>query len=883
MKNTHKKVIALLMITIILISSFAVFSSFILDINRISFKYEEKVDEKGSKDKLNLPVTSGFTLNPEGGENPHKELFYIRESGSTRYIKTVSCDKYDGELWRFTDKDGDFYYGWNLDIEGVNNFEEKIEDEVFIDPINEFTEGFIPVSTYTTSIEGISEIEYYEAENIFYSNKDFTNQYSFYTNHYRYRENVLNNSNIINDEKYLQLPDSISSRIYNLADDITEEKTSPFQKALAIQEYLKKNYEYNADYERSPEDHEPIDWFLFEEKQGVCANFNSALAVLGRASGIPTRMVKGYKLNDTDTKRIVYSDQAHSWVELGLDCGWINFDATPSSSCGNCIYNEEESKIITSIDLQVPDDAYPGEGIAIQAELKNNEGRILSNRNLTLNIDSIQLDGNITDYNITDESIPSKGGVVKSLPYTGRYRITVSYNGSEVYLNSSETETIKIDHIKFNLDDLKVLVRNSDTQTQKEKISGQIFYEGEPIKDEKVRVEINNPDNNTIIGPLITDTDSKGYFDFDYSLGKNLPLGKMNIKYEHLQSKTSKVRTVYIKSIPNINIDTKQTYDKLKVIANIKDELGNDIPNKDVTIYINSTETEKLRENFIKSSNENGRVIKVIKYPSAEYFKEPLDIKVVSSDSNNYVITKENKTIDLEKKNKGPIKFIGDQLETIINQYWYILIIVIFGSIVSLGIKNLIGYRFQTSTIKDKKKSEKEPINISLGQINKNLPYVWIVNEKIDLLINLNKYKKYDKLQVVIDGNKVKEVKPDKKTIEIQHIFKEKGTFEVKTILSNGEKITKKINLEIVDHKKGIQVIYSDLLERLKKNGFDIKEEDTPANIEQLLVERLGYHDSIREIKIHMEKAKYSYHELNRDDFKQMVTHMNILGDLLED
>ncbi len=883
MRKTGKKITALAIVTILLISSFAVITSFIFNIDQISFKYEESVSQGDLKEKIELPATSGFTLNPEGGENPHQELFYIRDSSPTRYIKTVSCNRYDGELWKLGQQRNEYYYGSELEIDGVSNYEMEIENDIFIDPINEFPEGFIPVSTYTTSVEGVRRLKYYPEENVFYSHYGFFDSYSFDVKHYRYREDVLNNSDIIDKEEYIQLPDSISQKIYELANDITEGYDGGFQKALAIQEYLKENYEYNADYEKAPEGHEPTDWFLFEEREGVCANFNSALAVLGRAADLPTRMVKGYKVNDTNSWRKVYSDQAHSWVELGLECGWITFDATPNSDCDNCIYHEEESKIGTSIDLQVPDEAYPGEAISIQTELKNNVGRTLSDRNLTLNIDSIRLDENITEYNMTERSIPSFGGIVKSLPYTGRYRVKASFNGSENYQASSTTKTIKVNHYKFQILTDEVFIRNGSTDEPTERIKGYVFYEGEPIKDEDIRVNIVNSRNNeTIKGPLITETDKDGYFEFDYSPAQHDPLGKARIEYVHINSGNIRNSTVNIKSIPNIKIDTSQTYDKIKIRGKLKDNQGDAIDNESVLIYINSTETGRIRDRFEKVSGQNGVIEQVIKHPSDDYFKESLEINVVLKGSSRYVEADEKIEVTLENKNKGPIKFIGDKLDEIVSQYWYIIILVIFGSVITLGLRNITDNKTIRRSHEFSQKTKKDKVKIMLKQINENLPYVWIVNERIGIEIDVEGSRRFDRLQVFVDGEKVKEKTNFKSNIDFYHVFEEKGIFEIEAKLYDDEEVTKKIDIEIVDHKKGIQVLYTDLLERLKDLGYDIKEEDTPATIENSLVDELGHHESIREVKRYMEKAKYSYQDLDEKDFKRMMTYLNSLGELLE-
>ena len=70
-------------------------------------------------------------------------------------------------------------------------------------------------------------------------------------------------------------------------------------------------------------------------KRGYCIHYASALAVLGRAMGVATRMVLGYSPGtghaDAAGTRSVEARQLHSWVEAYIDgVGWVPFDVTPA-------------------------------------------------------------------------------------------------------------------------------------------------------------------------------------------------------------------------------------------------------------------------------------------------------------------------------------------------------------------------------------------------------------------------------------------------------------------------------------------------------------------------------------------------------------------------
>jgi transglutaminase-like putative cysteine protease/uncharacterized membrane protein len=131
---------------------------------------------------------------------------------------------------------------------------------------------------------------------------------------------------------YLQLP-ALDPRVARLAADITSLSTNDYDRALALETYLRTHFGYTLDLPRTvPRD--PIANFLFERKQGHCEYFASSMAVMLRTLRIPSRVVNGFRsseFNDLTSQYLVRASSAHSWVEVYFpDYGWISFDPTPS-------------------------------------------------------------------------------------------------------------------------------------------------------------------------------------------------------------------------------------------------------------------------------------------------------------------------------------------------------------------------------------------------------------------------------------------------------------------------------------------------------------------------------------------------------------------------
>jgi len=132
---------------------------------------------------------------------------------------------------------------------------------------------------------------------------------------------------------YLQLPE-IDPRIAPLARQATEHASTPYDKAAALENYLKTKYSYTLDLAGNP-GKDPLAHFLFETRAGHCEYFASAMTVMLRTLGIPAREVNGFlpgEYNDLGGDYIVRASDAHSWVEAYFPSqGWVVFDPTPAA------------------------------------------------------------------------------------------------------------------------------------------------------------------------------------------------------------------------------------------------------------------------------------------------------------------------------------------------------------------------------------------------------------------------------------------------------------------------------------------------------------------------------------------------------------------------
>jgi transglutaminase-like putative cysteine protease len=131
--------------------------------------------------------------------------------------------------------------------------------------------------------------------------------------------------------RYLALPDQVPDRVLALARDLTATEPTPYDRALAIESYL-RTFSYTLDVPSPPFHRDAVDYFLFDLQQGHCYYYATTMVVLARAAGLPARLVIGYAGGTCDADNVRYlvrEADAHAWVEVYFpQYGWVEFEPT---------------------------------------------------------------------------------------------------------------------------------------------------------------------------------------------------------------------------------------------------------------------------------------------------------------------------------------------------------------------------------------------------------------------------------------------------------------------------------------------------------------------------------------------------------------------------
>lgn len=134
--------------------------------------------------------------------------------------------------------------------------------------------------------------------------------------------------------RYLQVPEG-HERVAALAREWTSGAHGAPEAIAQLLARLRDSgdYAYTLEMPRVG-DAQPLDVFLFEARRGHCEYFSTAMAVMLRTLGIPSRNATGFlggRYNAFGGYYALSQGDAHSWVEAWVDGrGWVTIDPTPS-------------------------------------------------------------------------------------------------------------------------------------------------------------------------------------------------------------------------------------------------------------------------------------------------------------------------------------------------------------------------------------------------------------------------------------------------------------------------------------------------------------------------------------------------------------------------
>ncbi|OQY44335.1 MAG: hypothetical protein B6242_12980 [Anaerolineaceae bacterium 4572_78] len=306
----------------------------------------------------------GQSLTLSGARYLTPELVMTVFSDEGRYWRAAAYDKYDGDVWSSTN-DKVIPFERNDTPASVATYKSRIpvtqtysfsKDGAYVlpalaSPVFVNREALADVSIITPHELNISPINYWTGrvppfiEEITFIESDLrlkANEPYQIISHYSTAsvDELRSDSNMYPFwiiRRYLEMPDTTTQRVRSLALEITNNETNAYDKATKIEQYLRQEITYNDAIYAPPPNRDKVDYILFELKEAYCDYYATAMIVMLRSVGVPSRLAAGYAQGERQAlenqKQIyfVQSDDAHSWVEVFFPSyGWIEFEPTAS-------------------------------------------------------------------------------------------------------------------------------------------------------------------------------------------------------------------------------------------------------------------------------------------------------------------------------------------------------------------------------------------------------------------------------------------------------------------------------------------------------------------------------------------------------------------------
>jgi transglutaminase-like putative cysteine protease len=139
------------------------------------------------------------------------------------------------------------------------------------------------------------------------------------------------------DDIFTDLPDDLPPLVADLAAEVTQDATTPYEKAVALQDWFRNTggFTYSLDRQEG-NGTEALVEFLSPGpggRVGYCEQFAASMAAMARTLGIPARVAVGFLTPSADGARTwIYSaHDMHAWPELYFEgSGWVRFEPTPA-------------------------------------------------------------------------------------------------------------------------------------------------------------------------------------------------------------------------------------------------------------------------------------------------------------------------------------------------------------------------------------------------------------------------------------------------------------------------------------------------------------------------------------------------------------------------
>lgn len=314
-----------------------------------TFPQGSRLNPFGSSTGLNPMISLGNSLRSPSGDG---RITFATNAPTIPYLRSVTVDNFDGDSWAPDDRVDTRRSGTGRMETGLASAATEIRVVTAINA-GQFTSPYLPAPYAPEAVSGLTGRWTWDPATLSIRGVDTNTRNQHYVVESvapQLTPDLLAQSPAPAQgvpAQFTRQPDNVPEIVRKTADSVTAGSTTAYAKAMAIQGFLRSaNFTYSL---QSPVqggyDGNGLSVLadFLAQKSGYCIHFASAMAVMARLEGIPSRIAVGYAPGRPTGATVSLAGQgalpefevdardAHAWPELYFQgVGWVPFEPTPS-------------------------------------------------------------------------------------------------------------------------------------------------------------------------------------------------------------------------------------------------------------------------------------------------------------------------------------------------------------------------------------------------------------------------------------------------------------------------------------------------------------------------------------------------------------------------
>ncbi|MCO4254393.1 transglutaminase family protein [Pseudarthrobacter cellobiosi] len=315
-----------------------------------TFPQGSRLNPWGAGTGLNPMITLGNSLRAPAGSG---RITYATNAAGPLYLRSVTVDNFDGESWGPDDRDAERRPVAGQLETGYEIVAQEQVRQVTAVVTGTFTSPYLPLPYAPETIRGLNGAWTWDPATLAVKGSNTNTraqQYIVVSTAPKLTATLLQQSSQAVQgipADFTRVPGNVPDIVRSTADTVTASSDTPFAKAMAIQKYLRSGeftYSLQSPVQGGYDGNglSVLADFL-TQKSGYCIHYSSAMAVMARLEGIPSRIAVGYAPGRSTGSTVSVAGQgalpeyevdardAHAWPELYFQgLGWVPFEPTPS-------------------------------------------------------------------------------------------------------------------------------------------------------------------------------------------------------------------------------------------------------------------------------------------------------------------------------------------------------------------------------------------------------------------------------------------------------------------------------------------------------------------------------------------------------------------------